>query len=272
MDSSPRPPAGRRERWREIIFEAETPAGRRFDSILMVLIVASVAAVMLESIEPVRARYGTLLDVVEWLCTGFFTIEYVARLLVVRRPAAYARSFFGLVDLCSVLPSYLELLLPGSQALLTIRILRLLRVFRVFKLVRHVNGAEVLIRALFASRAKITVFFFSLLLLATVAGTVVYLLEGPRAGFSSIPDAVYWAIVTITTVGYGDITPHTPAGKVVASLCMLMGYAIIAVPTGIVTAEMMRHDGDDSTDACPGCGAHGHLPDARFCHKCGEPL
>ena len=177
-----------------------------------------------------------------------------------------------MVDLLSVLPSYLELLIPGSQSLLVIRILRLLRIFRVFKMVRHVNGAEMLMRALYLSRAKITVFFTSVVVMTVVAGTVMYLIEGQESGFTSIPAGVYWAIVTITTVGFGDITPQTPWGQLVASICMLMGYAVIAVPTGIVSAQIARLDGDDTTDACPGCGAHGHLPDADYCRKCGEKL
>jgi voltage-gated potassium channel len=272
MSGPQEPRAGWRERLRLIIFEAETSAGRQFDLLLLLLISLSVAAVMLESVASVRERYGLLLNIAEWVFTVFFTIEYVIRLLVVTRPSRYARSFFGVVDLLSILPSYLELLIPGSQTLLVIRILRLLRIFRVLKMVRHVNGAELLMRALYASRAKITVFFFSVLVLTVIAGTVMYLIEGERSGFSSIPVGVYWAIVTITTVGFGDITPQTPAGQVVASVCMLLGYAIIAVPTGIVTAEVIRQDGDETTDACPGCGVHGHLPDAEYCRRCGEKL
>lgn len=271
MSEAPDSQPGWRERLRVVIFEAETRAGRRFDILLLVVIVLSVAAVMLESVESVGKEYGLALDVAEWIFTVFFTIEYAVRLMIVRRPIRYARSFFGVVDLLSVLPSYLELVIPGSQSLLVIRILRLLRIFRILKMVRHINGAELLMRALYASRAKVTVFFFSVVILTVIAGTVMYLIEGEENGFTSIPVGVYWAIVTITTVGFGDITPGTPLGQVVASVCMLMGYAIIAVPTGIVTAEVMRQT-DETTVACPGCGMHGHLPDAEFCRKCGEKL
>jgi len=272
MSEAPDSQPGWRERWRVIIFEAETRTGRGFDVLLLVVIVLSVAAVMLESVESVRKEYGVVLGVAEWIFTAFFTVEYVVRLVVVTRPLRYARSFFGVVDLLSVLPKYLELLIPGSQSLLVIRILRLLRVFRVLKMVRHINGAELLLRALYLSRAKITVFFTSVVVLTVLAGTVMYLIEGAESGFTSIPAAVYWAIVTITTVGFGDITPQTPFGQLVASVCMLTGYAVIAVPTGIISAQIAKLDGDDTTDACPGCGAHGHLPDARFCRKCGEKL
>jgi len=272
MSEAPDSQPGWRERLRVIIFEAETRAGRGFDILLLVVIVLSVAAVMLESVESVREKYGVALDAAEWIFTAFFTVEYVIRLLVVTRSIRYARSFFGVVDLLSVLPKYLELLIPGSQSLLVIRTLRLLRIFRVLKMVRHVNGAEMLMRALYASKAKVTVFFFSVVVLTVIAGTVMYIIEGERNGFTSIPESVYWAVVTITTVGYGDLAPGTPMGKVVASICMMMGYAIIAVPTGIVTAEVMRQGGDETTDACPGCGVHGHLEDAEYCRKCGEKL
>lgn len=272
MSEAPDSTPGWREKLRVIIFEAETRAGRWFDILLLVLIGLSVAAVMLESVESARLKYGAWLNVAEWVFTVFFTVEYVVRLLVVTRPSRYASSFFGVVDLLSILPSYLELLIPGSQSLLVIRILRLLRIFRVLKMVRHINGAEMLIRAMYASKAKVTVFFFSVLVLTVIAGTVMYIIEGEKNGFTSIPVGVYWAIVTITTVGFGDITPGTPLGQVVASICMLMGYAIIAVPTGIVTAEVMRQGGDETTDACPGCGVHGHLEDAEYCRKCGEKL
>ena len=272
MSEAPDSDPGWREKLRVVIFEAETRLGHRFDLLLLVVIVLSVAAVMLESVEAVGKEYGLALDVAEWIFTIFFTIEYIIRLMVVKRPVRYARSFFGVVDLLSVLPSYLELFIPGSQSLLVIRILRLLRIFRVFKMVRHINGAELLLRALYASKAKVTVFFFSVVVLTVIAGTVMYIIEGEANGFTSIPVGVYWAIVTITTVGFGDITPGTPLGQVVAALCMLMGYAIIAVPTGIVTAEVIRHTGDETTEACPGCGVHGHLEDAEFCRKCGEKL
>jgi voltage-gated potassium channel len=261
-----------RERLREIIFEAETPAGRRFDVVVLWLIGLSVLAVVLESVPEIRAKYSGPLRVAEWGFTGIFTLEYLLRLYVVRHPLRYARTFYGLVDLISILPTYLMAIFPGVQALLVIRILRMMRMFRVFKMVRHVNGAELLVRALYAARAKITVFFSFLLAITVIAGTLMYLVEGPEAGFTSIPTAVYWAIVTITTLGFGDITPATPLGRMLTSVLVLTGYAIIAVPTGIVSSEISKLDGDDSTDACPSCGVHGHLADARFCRRCGAPM
>lgn len=262
-----------RERIRLIIFEAETPAGRWFDISLLCIISLSVVAVMLESVDDIQARYGEVLRIAEWIFTFLFTIEYLTRLWVVHYPRRYAKSFFGIVDLISCLPTYLSLLLPGAQTLLVVRVLRLLRVFRILKMARHISGAEMLMRALVSSRAKITVFFFSLVTLVTIAGTVMYLVEDHESGFDSIPASIYWAIVTITTVGFGDITPDTTIGKFIAAICMLAGYAIIAVPTGIITGEMSRIDqGDRTTDACPSCGVHGHLPDAKFCRKCGDKL
>jgi voltage-gated potassium channel len=261
-----------RDRWREIIFEAETPAGRRFDLLLLWLIGLSVIVVTLESVEAIRERWRPELIAAEWMFTILFTLEYVARLLVIRRPLAYMRSFYGLIDVLSFLPTYLALLIPGAQAFIVIRMLRLLRIFRILKMTRHVNGAELLMRALYASRAKITVFFLFLLTITVIAGTLMYLIEGAGRGYTSIPTSIYWAVVTITTLGFGDITPSTPLGKLLTSILSLTGYAILAVPTGIVSAEMSKLDGDDTTDACPSCGVHGHLPDARFCRRCGGML
>jgi voltage-gated potassium channel len=261
-----------RERLREIIFEAETPAGRRFDVTLLWLIGMSVLAVILESVPDIEAKYSTPLRAAEWGFTVIFTVEYLLRLYVVKQPLHYARSFFGIVDILSILPTYLMILIPGAQALLVIRILRMMRMFRVFKMVRHVNGAELLLLALYAGRAKISVFFSFMLALTIIAGTLMYLVEGPEGGFTSIPTSIYWAIVTITTLGFGDITPGTAAGRILTSVLVLTGYAIIAVPTGIVTSEISKLNGDDSTEACPSCGVHGHLPDARFCRRCGAPM
>jgi voltage-gated potassium channel len=266
------PRSARRERWREIIFEAETPAGKRFDVALMWLIGLSVACVMLESVPAIHASYGGQLMAIEWGFTVVFTLEYLLRLLVVRHPLRYARSFYGIVDLLSVLPTYLMVVFPGMQALLVLRILRMLRMFRVFKMVRHVNGAELLVRALYGARAKITVFFAFMLAISVIAGTLIYLIEGAEAGFTSIPTGIYWAVVTITTLGFGDITPLTPLGRFVTSTLALTGYAVIAVPTGILTTEIAKLDGDDTSDACPSCGVHGHLPDARFCRRCGARM
>lgn len=271
-DPSPAARAPWRDRWREIIFEAETPAGRRFDLTLLWLIVLSVTTIMLESVPGLDARWHPWLVAAEWTFTILFTIEYIARLVVIRHPLAYARSFYGVIDLVSFLPSYLELFFPGGHLLVVVRMLRLLRVFRVLKMTRHVNGAELLLRAFYASRAKITVFFFFLLTITVIAGTLMYLIEGAASGYTSIPTSIYWAIVTITTLGFGDITPVTPLGKLVTSILSLTGYAILAVPTGIVTAEMARLDGDDTSDACPCCGVHGHLPDSIYCRRCGGKL
>jgi voltage-gated potassium channel len=263
----------RRERWREIIFEADTPAGKAFDVWLLAAIVASIAAVMLESVASVRERAGDALRIAEWSFTLLFTAEYLARLAVVERPVRYARSFFGLVDLVSILPTYLSLLFPGAQSLLVIRGLRLLRIFRVFKLARFLGEQNLLMTALRMGRPKIYVFLITVLLLDLILGAAVYVLEGAESGFTSIPVAMYWAIVTTTTVGYGDIAPATAAGQVIASIAMLLGYTIIAVPTGIFTAEIFDAARQpQSTRTCPHCMSEGHLPEARFCRDCGGRL
>ena len=259
----------------EIVFEAETPFGKAFDVVLLVAIGLSVLAVMLETVEGVAEQWADQLRALEWFFTILFTCEYVVRLYLVRRPMRYACSFFGIVDLLSCLPTYLALLIPGAQSFLVIRILRLLRMFRVLKMVQHVRGADVIMRGLLLSRAKITVFFFTMLLFAVLVGTVTYIVEAEdnSAQFSSIPSSIYWAIVTMTTLGYGDMAPMSVAGKFIASITVLTGYAVIAVPTGIVTSEMTRAAmSDETTDACPSCGCHGHLPDARFCRKCGGEM
>ena len=263
---------GLRERWRRIIFEAETPWGRRFDVTLLVVIILSVVAVMVESIPGIGETLRHELYVAEWIFTGIFTVEYVLRLWTSRAAWQYARSFFGVVDLLSILPSFIGLLIPGGQALMVIRVLRLLRVFRILKMARHIQGAALLSRALYASRAKITVFFLALATIALIAGSLMYLVEGEAGGYTSIPVGVYWAVVTITTLGFGDITPTTPVGQMLTSLLALTGYAVLAVPTGIVSAEMFRQEGSESSKACPSCGVHGHLPDARFCRRCGEKM
>ena len=268
--------AGWRHRWHEVIFEAETPAGKRFDVLLLVAIVLSVLTVLLESVPSLAGRHHALFFWLEWGFTGLFTMEYLARLAVVKRPLRYAVSFYGLVDLLSVLPSFVGLVVPGSASLRVIRILRLLRVFRVLKLVGFLNEAQVLLTALRASRRKILVFLLAVLALVTILGTMMYIIEDENAGFKSIPMSIYWAIVTVTTVGYGDIAPSTVPGQILASLIMIIGYAIIAVPTGIVGAELartMRGPGSDvSTEACPSCGRDGHDLDATFCKHCGAAL
>ena len=262
-----------RQRLHEIIFEADTPAGRGFDHALLVCVVASVVVVMLESVAAVKAQYGRPLLVLEWIFTGIFTVEYALRLFCVTKPLRYVISFFGLVDLLAVLPSYVSLLLPGAQSLLVIRMLRMLRIFRVFKLAEYLSEKRELWDALRRSRRKIFVFLLTVTIIVVIVGAIMYLVEGPEHGFTSIPSSVYWAVVTLTTVGYGDISPQTPLGRFLAVLVMLMGFGIIAVPTGIVTAEMSRRThGPVTTQACPDCGAGGHDDDALFCRKCGARL
>jgi len=265
---------GPRRAWlHRIIFGSETPAGRLFDVGLILAILVSLVVVMLESVESIRADYGGPLRWLEWHFTILFTIEYVLRLACVRRPVRYARSFFGLVDLLAILPTYLSLFIPGTQALLVIRTLRILRVFRVLKLVKHVRAADGLVRALHASRRKIEVFLYAIFSLVVIFGSLMHLIEGAEHGFTSIPKGIYWAIVTMTTVGYGDLSPQTPLGQVVAGVIMIMGYGIIAVPTGIVSAEMVRSGGSEpSGRSCPACGDSGHEDDADFCRLCGEAL
>ncbi len=271
-------PVAARAPWRvrlhEIIFEADTPAGKAFDVALIGVIVLSVLTVMLESVSAYRATYGPFLRCVEWVITGLFTIEYILRLSCVVQPARYARSFFGIIDLMAILPSYLSLFLPGAQSLLVVRVLRLLRIFRVFKLVVYLGEANVLSAALRSSLPKIVVFLMTVLLIVISMGTAMYLIEGEANGFSSIPRGVYWAIVTMTTVGYGDVAPQTVPGQTLAAALMIMGYAIIAVPTGIVSAELIEagRQRPVTTRVCPLCLTEGHQRSARFCRDCGASL
>jgi voltage-gated potassium channel len=267
------PDSAWRGKLHEVIYEAETPAGRAFDVALIWLIILSVAAVLLESVRGVRDRYGAALYAAEWVFTVLFTAEYFLRLVSVRRPLAYAKSFFGIVDLLAIIPTYLSLIVPGSQYLLVVRILRLLRVFRVFKLAEHLTEADVLMRALRASRRKISVFLLTVLTLVVIIGALLYVVEGEANGFTSIPMSIYWAVVTLTTVGYGDISPQTPLGRTLAAAVMIIGYGIIAVPTGIVTVELAQAAGrGHSSQACPACSAEGHDADAVHCKYCGERL
>ncbi len=273
--AQPKPPDSRwRHRLHEIIFEADTPVGKAFDIVLLVAILLSVGAVVMESVAAVQVEWGGALRVIEWVFTILFTVEYVVRLACVRQPLRYAGSFFGVVDLLAILPSYLSLIFFGAQSLLVIRGLRLLRVFRVLKLAQFLGEAEQLVVAMRSSARKILVFLFAVLTLVLITGSVMYLVEsGPGSQFTSIPQSIYWAIVTMTTVGYGDIAPQTVLGKFLASLVMILGYGIIAVPTGIVTVELARgRSGEVSTQVCPHCMAEGHQPEARFCHACGESL
>jgi len=264
-----------RERLWRIIFLADTKAGRAFDVLLLVLISASVLVVMMESVEPLRRVHQQVFFNLEWIFTLLFTVEYIVRVLVVRSKRRYVLSFFGIVDLLSVLPTYLAIFLVGSQYLMVIRILRLLRMFRILKMARHFGQANVLLNALRSSSPKIAVFLFAILTLVSIEGTLMYLIEGAHnPGFSSIPQSVYWGIVTITTVGYGDVAPLTVAGKVLASFIMLTGFSIIAVPTGIVTAELGRELRQVGMDRrrCVECGWTGHDPAANYCKHCGHQL
>ena len=275
MDSRPAPHlTGWRARTHEVIFEADTAAGKAFDVVLIATIVASTAVVMMESVASIRASYGPALRAAEWIFTVLFTLEYALRIACVGRPARYMRSFFGAVDLLSILPTYVSLFLPGAQYLLAIRTLRLLRIFRVLKLAHYMAEIEVLMSALRASRRKILVFIFTVTSLVMVLGSLMYLIEGPAHGFTSIPRGVYWAIVTLTTVGYGDISPETNLGQALAACIMVLGYGIIAVPTGIVTAELTQAQraGGVSGQACRECSAEGHDMDALHCKRCGARL
>jgi voltage-gated potassium channel len=261
-----------RERIRIIIFEAETPAGRFFDVALLFAILGSILAVSLESVTSIRMRAGPVLVVAEWFFTIGFTIEYVLRLYCIDAPARYARSFFGLVDLLAVLPTYLSFLIPGAQGLTVVRVLRLLRVFRVLKLARFLGEANILTQALHSSRHKVAVFLGTVSCIVIIMGSAMYLIEGPEAGFTSIPRGMYWAIVTMTTVGYGDIAPQSVPGQSLAAILMIMGYAIIAVPTGIVSAEIIQASRVPTTRACAECSSEGHDWDARYCKDCGGEL
>jgi voltage-gated potassium channel len=261
-----RPKTQWRRRLHGVIFEADTPAGKAFDVVLIGSIVCSVAAAVLESVSSIRVAYGSVLYGVEWFFTILFTVEYGLRLLSLTQPRRYMMSFFGVVDVLAVVPTYLSVVLPGSQYFLTVRILRLLRIFRVLKLSEYLAEAEVIIRALRESRRKISVFLLGVLTAVVIMGALMYVIEGEAHGFTSIPISIYWAIVTMTTVGYGDLSPHTALGKAVASCVMILGYAIIAVPTGIVTVEMSHAMRTRvSTRACPRCSAEGHEHDAFYC-------
>jgi voltage-gated potassium channel len=265
--------------WKElvyrVIFEADTPAGKIFDITLIGVIVTSIIAVMLESVTSLQQVYGPWFPVAEWSITVLFTLEYLVRLSCVPRPIRYAVSFFGIVDLLSILPTYLSLIFPGTQSLVVIRALRLLRIFRVLKLSPYLKGANVLMVALRTSRHKIVVFLGSIMVLVIILGSAMYLVENGRgSGFTSIPRSMYWAVVTMTTVGYGDIIPTRVLGQIIASFVMILGYAIIAIPTGIVTAEIVQAAGirTITTRACPECFTEGHEERATFCKDCGESL
>lgn len=269
-----RPDSGLRLSFYTVIFEADTRAGRAFDLLLMIAILVSVAVVIMDSVQRLSSRYGQLFDLLEWAFTLLFTAEYLARLWCVRRPSRYARSFFGIIDLLAFLPSYLALLFPQAVAFQEVRTLRLLRIFRILKLSAYVAEYRALGQALRASARKILIFVSVVLMAVLLLGSTMYVVEGPENGYTSIPTAVYWGIVTMTTVGYGDVTPHTDLGKLIASLMMLIGWGILAVPTGIVTAEMTarRFIRQPTTRTCHECLSEGHEADAKFCKDCGARL
>lgn len=259
------------EKLYDIIFEADTKPGKLFDIFLLIFIIISIIAVMLESVSSIYDKYGQLLVVIEWIITAIFTIEYILRIWIVNKSWNYIFSFFGIIDLLSILPAFLGLIFIGTHGLMIFRVLRLLRIFRVFKLTRYINAGSIIIEALKESRAKISVFLFGVLTIVTILGTIMYMIEGEENGFVSIPKSIYWAIVTMTTVGYGDITPLTTLGQFLASFMMILGYAVIAVPTGIITVEMVKK-GNHTTQVCPNCIKEGHDKDAEFCKFCGTQL
>ena len=272
IEAKETPSEGWRQQVHEIVFEAETLPGKIFDITLIFMILASVAAVLLESVKSIRAEYGPMLDAVEWFFTVIFTLEYVLRIVSVKRPLRYVFSFYGVIDILAVLPSYLSFFVPGAQTLLIIRVLRLLRIFRILKLSEYTSAGSVITTALKASQKKIFVFLTAVVLIVTVVGAVMYVVEGEANGFTDIPTSIYWAIVTMTTVGYGDLSPQTPFGKFIASIVMIMGYGIIAVPTGIVTAELAKVGMVVSTQVCTECHADMHDADAVYCKYCGTKL
>ena len=255
----------------KVIFESNTPAGKTFDIILIITILASIFVVMADSVESMRTVYGELFYALEWFFTILFSIEYILRIVSVRCPKRYIFSFYGIVDILAIIPTYLSLLIPGTQYLILIRSLRLLRLFRVFKMVRYVQGSSIILRALRVSGPKIIVFLFTVFSVAMISGAVMYIIEGPENGFTNIPESMYWAIVTISTVGYGDISPVTPLGKLIASLMMISAYGILAVPTGIVTYELSQTSKNRSIPVkCEVCHTEEDKNDAEFCRKCGE--
>lgn len=256
----------------EIIFEAETKAGKIFDIALLIFIVLSVLTITAESIETIGQRFKTIFVIAEWFFTILFTIEYVLRIYSVQKPLKYMTSFFGLVDFLAIIPTYMEILIPGSHFASSIRILRLLRIFRILKMQQYTNHGKILYTAIKSSKYKITVFLFAVTNIVIVVGALMYAVEGKANGFTSIPKSIYWAIVTLTTVGYGDISPSTPFGQFLASIVMITGYGIIAVPTGIVTFELNKAQKEITSEACPSCGRDGHDKDAQFCKYCGGKL
>ena len=270
-----------RSKLHSIIYEADTGTGKLFDVILLILIVASIILVMLESVESINDRFGDLFYIGEWIITIFFTIEYMLRVGTIKKPSSYIFSFYGIIDFLSTIPLYVSFFFVGSHALLTVRALRLLRIFRILKLTRYIGESNKLSKALTDSKTKISIFLFAVLIVCIIAGTLMYLIEGEEGGFRNIPVSIYWCIVTLTTVGYGDIAPITPLGQFLAAVIMIMGYGIIAVPTGIVSAEyakseLMKKPGENyihtNTQSCENCGNEKHIDSAKFCNNCGYTL
>ncbi|MBT8244003.1 ion transporter, partial [Winogradskyella sp.] len=254
----------------EIIYEADTKEGKLFDVILLIAILASVLLVMLESIESFDTKYHDYLNYAEWVITILFSIEYLLRVISIKKPFKYIFSFYGIIDLLSTIPKYLSFVLVGSHNLVALRALRLLRVFRILKLARYIGASNRLILALKASKAKIAVFLLFVLIICIILGTIMYMIEGADNGFTNIPRSVYWAIVTLTTVGFGDIAPQTPLGQLIASIIMILGYGIIAIPTGIVSSEIAKANPDTNTQACKNCLKENHRDNAEFCYHCGS--
>jgi voltage-gated potassium channel len=264
-----------KDRLHEIIYEADTKAGKFFDVVLLFAILASILLVMLESVESINNKYGQLLNIAEWVITILFSLEYILRIVSIKKPILYIFSFYGIIDLLSTIPKYLSMFFIGSSHFAALRALRLLRVFRILKLARYIGASEKLLIALKASKAKISVFLFFVIILCVILGTFMYIIEGTENGFTSIPRSVYWAIVTLTTVGYGDIAPHTPFGQFIASIIMILGYGIIAIPTGIVSSEMTKNTNNKvhtNTQSCKNCSIENHKDEAEFCYNCGSKL
>ncbi len=261
-----------KEKLYDIIFESDTPAGKAFDLVLIISILMSVMVVLIDSVDYYNEKHGGILYLLEWFFTILFTLEYFLRIYCIGKPVMYMRSFFGLVDLVSIIPTYISLVFPASRFLTVIRILRVLRIFRILKLISYVGETNILLKAIIASKRKIVVFLFFMLSLVTIFGSIMYLIEGSENGFTSIPISIYWAIVTITTVGYGDIAPQTELGQALASLAMIIGYATIAVPTGIISAEYSNAIQKSNNLVCHGCSNEDHDDDAQFCNTCGTSL
>jgi voltage-gated potassium channel len=261
-------------RLHEIIYEAETKEGKLFDVILLIFILLSVFLVMLESVESINEKYYALLNISEWIITILFSIEYILRIVSVKKPLSYIFSFYGIIDLLSTIPKYLSFIMVGSHNLIALRALRLLRVFRILKLTRYIGASNNLVLAMKASKTKIAVFLYFVIILCVILGTIMYIIEGADNGFTNIPKSIYWAIVTLTTVGFGDITPQTPFGQFIASIIMILGYAIIAIPTGIVSSEMTKKNQilEENTEVCPNCAIEHHKENAKYCYRCGSKL